>query len=169
MPIFIKSLFSLEKSQFIKQFSWRLRDSLIKAGFGSSRASSGIDINQFSKLIEHSPQICRKYLKGLVIPEPQKLQELAMKLKVSPGWLLFGDEINDMHPDNTWIHIDKHLLKTIFSEMDELSSLNISSEEKANFFLELIEDVCKIESDEIQLRKIIRLAIASVKRFHHVT
>src|SRR5580692_1281071 len=81
----------MEKVDLTKQFSYRLRDAMIAAGFNSQRSTSGVCIHKLAEITGYSVQICRKYLRGEAIPEPLKLAEIAAKLHVSPGWLLFGD------------------------------------------------------------------------------
>lgn len=85
----------MEKVNLAKQFANRLRDAMIAAGFNSQRSTSGVCIHTLSEITGYSVQICRKYLRGEAIPDPVKLREIAVKIHVSPGWLLFGDSCND--------------------------------------------------------------------------
>lgn len=85
----------MEKVNLAKQFADRLRDAMIAAGFNSQRSTSGVCIHKLSEITGYSVQICRKYLRGEAIPDPVKLREIAVKIHVSPGWLLFGDSHND--------------------------------------------------------------------------
>src|SRR3546814_19330151 len=91
----------MKKVDLTKQFAYRLRDAMIAAGFNSQRSTSGVCIHKLAEITGYSVQICRKYLRGEAIPEPVKLVEIAAKLQVSAGWLLFGDSHNDpMNSDN---------------------------------------------------------------------
>lgn len=155
-----------EKENLIKQFSYRLRDAMIQAGYSSSRSASGIDIHKLVEITGYSPQICRKYLSGHVIPEPAKLTEIAAKLNVSPGWLLFGDSHsrNDEDSENK-ITISKSLLHYIFSHVNELYEADEPAKEVPNFLLELTRDVSQIETSDEQSKKIIDLALLSAKHF----
>ncbi len=85
------SLRSMEKVDLTQQFAYRLRDAMIAAGFNSQRSTSGVSIHKLAEITGYSVQICRKYLRGEAIPEPLKLVEIAERLNVSAGWLLFGD------------------------------------------------------------------------------
>lgn len=85
----------MEKVNLAKQFADRLRDAMIAAGFNSQRSTSGVCIHKLAEITGYSVQICRKYLRGEAIPDPVKLREIAVKIHVSPGWLLFGDSHND--------------------------------------------------------------------------
>tara|TARA_Y100000588_G_scaffold229962_1_gene243698 strand:+ start:362 stop:859 length:498 start_codon:yes stop_codon:yes gene_type:complete len=158
---------TMEKVDLTKQFAYRLRDALIAAGYSSPRSISGVNIHQLAEMTGYSPQICRKYLRGQAIPEPAKLVEIAQKLKVSPGWLLFGDGHDDCFDSGKNITISKYLLHYILKQADELYNEGYFSYETTDFLLELIRDVSKINAGEEQLKKVIDLAVSSVKHFNH--
>ena len=155
----------MEKNDFTKQFAIRLRNTLIEAGFNSPRSVSGVDIDKLAEITCYSPQICRKYLRGEAIPEPVKLIELATKLHVSPGWLLFGDGQSTIHLSNQHLTISKNLLHYIFTEARELYSAIGSGDEVADFLQELASDVSQINATEAQSKKIIDLALSSARHF----
>ncbi len=110
-------------------------------------------------------QICRKYLRGEAIPEPIKLVEIAEKLQVAPGWLLFGDSHNDLCITQNKISISKTLLHYIFTKAANLYNDTPMESEVPNFLMDLINDISQINADEEQSKKIIDLALASVKHF----
>ena len=109
----------MEKVNLVDQFAKRLRLALINAEYGSSKSSSGVNISKFAQMTGYSAQICRKYLRGEAIPEPSKLAEIAQKLKVSPGWLLFGDSHTNNANEENKITINK-IYYTIFLLMQTL-------------------------------------------------
>lgn len=156
----------MEKIDLIKQFAARLHDAMINKGYHSTRSTSGVDIHKLVEITGNSPQICRKYLSGHVIPEPSKLAELAEKLDVSPGWLLFGDcHSNGENVDNK-ITISKDILHYIFTQANQLYTTQPSpNDEIPDFLLDLTRDICQIETDEAQSKKIIDLALSSAKHF----
>src|SRR5215207_3682155 len=100
----------MEKVNLTKQFAYRLRDAMLAAGFNSQRSTSGVCIHKLAEITGYSVQICRKYLRGEAIPEPVKLIEIAKKLQVSPGWLLFGDAYNDSCISQEMLTIRRNLL-----------------------------------------------------------
>lgn len=155
----------MEKVDLIKQFSYRLRDAMIAAGFASSRSTSGVDIHKLVEMTGYSSQICRKYLSGQVIPDPVKLKEIAAKLNVSPGWLLFGDSHSNTESVDNKITINKTLLHHIFSHVNQLYHAEESSPEVPNFLMELAQDISQIETSDEQSKKIIDLALLSAKHF----
>jgi hypothetical protein len=155
----------MEKTDLAKQFSARLHEAMITAGYKSQRSISGVDIHKLVEITGHSPQICRRYLRGEAIPEPVKLVELSSKLNVSPGWLLFGDHHDAAHKENKKITISKNLLHYIFAHARELYNAEQSSDECSDFLLDLARDVSQINTDEEQSKKIIDLALASVRHF----
>lgn len=156
----------MDKIDLIKQFATRLRDAMIAKGYHSSRSTSGVDIHKLVEMTGNSPQICRKYLAGQVIPEPTKLAELAAQLDVSPGWLLFGD----CHSQGSGIAenkitISKNVLHYIFAHANQLYATETDEHEIPDFLLGLTHDVCQIETNDEQSKKIIDLALSSAKHF----
>jgi transcriptional regulator with XRE-family HTH domain len=159
----------MEKNKLINQFAERLRVSLIDGDYGSNRSAYGVNVNKFARMVGYSPQICRRYLRGEAIPEPNKLAEIAKELKVSPGWLLFGDCHTSNSDDENKITINKDLLHYIFTHANNLySSENTQREMLPKFLLELINNVSQIKADHEQSKKIIDLALFSVKTFKPV-
>ncbi|PWY54713.1 transcriptional regulator [Legionella qingyii] len=157
----------MEKINLAKQFADRLRDAMIAAGFNSQRSTSGVCIHKLSEITGYSLQICRKYLRGEAIPDPVKLIEIAAKLHVSPGWLLFGGSHNDQGIAQEKVCISKNLLHYIFTKASCLYNEMLPEQEIPNFLIELINDVSLINADEEQSKKIIDLALASLKHFSH--
>lgn len=155
----------MEKIDFTKQFAARLRETLIAAGHHSERSTSGVNIHKLAEITGYSPQICRKYLRGQALPEPAKLAEVAAKLNVSPGWLLFGDQPYDSQNKKTTI--STNLLHYIFIHAKELYNPERPSDEIADFLLDLTNDISQINANEEQSKKIIDLALSSAKHFSH--
>ncbi|WP_298622360.1 helix-turn-helix domain-containing protein [uncultured Legionella sp.] len=157
----------MEKVNLTKQFAYRLRDAMIAAGFNSQRSASGVSIHKLAEITGYSVQICRKYLRGEAIPEPIKLVDIAAKLHVSPGWLLFGDAHNDPSISSDKLTISRNLLHYIFTSAACLYNGDLVEHEVPAFLMELINDVSLINANEEQSKKIIDLALASVKHFSH--
>jgi len=155
----------MEKVNVTKQFSYRLHDAMIAAGFNSKRSTSGVCIHKLAEITGYSLQICRKYLRGEAIPEPTKLMEIAATLQVTPGWLLFGDADSVAHLSTNKLTISKELLHYIFSRASCLYNGNLSEQEIPDFLIELITDLSLIDANEDQSKKIIDLALSSVKHF----
>ncbi|MFA5960026.1 MAG: helix-turn-helix transcriptional regulator [Tatlockia sp.] len=157
----------MEKVNLTKQFACRLHDAMIAAGYNSQRSTSGVCIHKLAEITGYSVQICRKYLRGEAIPEPVKLVEIANTLKVSPGWLLFGDSHNAGILSQEQIAINKNLLRYILSSATELYNSDRSGKEVSGFLFELINDISQINASEEQSKKIIDLALSSAKHFSH--
>ncbi|PJD95326.1 MAG: transcriptional regulator [Legionella sp.] len=156
----------MEKVDLTKQFSYRLRDAMIHAGFNSQRSATGVCIDKLVEITGYSMQICRKYLRGQAIPEPVKLIEIAKQLNVSPGWLLFGDAHNDTNKEQDAVVINKNLLHYIFTKASSLYTTLHMEHEVPSFLMELIRDISLINANEEQSKKIIDLAISSIKHFN---
>lgn len=160
----------MKKNNLVEQFADRLRLSLINADYGSTRSATGVNILKFANMIGYSSQICRKYLRGQAIPEPVKLLEIAEKLNVSPGWLLFGDSHTKNTKEENKITINKDLLHYIFSHANILySNQHTKKETLPAFLLELTHNVSQIKADNEESKKIIDLALYSVHHFYLVT
>lgn len=156
----------MEKNKLIHQFAERLRTSLINSEYGSNRSAHGVNINKFATMTGYSPQICRRYLRGEAIPEPNKLAEIAKELKVSPGWLLFGDCHASSVDDENKITINKDLLHYIFTHVNNLyAKENLQKDMLPKFLLELANNVSQINASQEQSKKIIDLALFSLKTF----
>jgi hypothetical protein len=156
----------MEKTELNQQFAKRLWEAMIAAGHHSERSSYGVNIESLVSISGNSPQICRKYLRGKAIPEPVTLNEIATKLKVSPGWLLFGDHQQEPKQQIKNITISRNLLHYIFSHAADLYNAEASGEEVPDFLLDLVNDMSQIHAEEEQSKKIIDLALSSAKHFH---
>lgn len=156
----------MEKVDLTRQFACRLKDAMLAAGLNSGRSTSGVCIHKLVEITGYSTQICRKYLRGEAIPEPVKLVEIARYLKVSPGWLLFGDEHNDSPFSQEILTINKKLLRYIFTRLRSLYNSDADEQEIAEFLMAMINDISQINASEEQSKKIIDLAFSSV---HHFT
>jgi transcriptional regulator with XRE-family HTH domain len=166
-PIISNVYFQMEKNNLLNQFANRLRLALIDANYKSNRTPSGVDILKFAKMAGYSSQICRKYLRGQAIPEPSKLAEIALKLNVSPGWLLFGDCHAKTEIEENKITISKDLLHYIFTHANTLyTDEHAKKDILPTFLLELTNNVSKIKVDDEESKKIIDLALFSVKHFN---
>ncbi|OGV34552.1 MAG: transcriptional regulator [Legionellales bacterium RIFCSPHIGHO2_12_FULL_35_11] len=157
----------MKKNNLIEEFASRLKISLINANYDSNRSPSGVNISKFSQMVGYSAQICRKYLRGQAIPEPNKLAEIARKLNVSPGWLLFGDCHTKQQDAENKITINKNLLHYIFTHANNLYTNPIQNQESLpTFLMELTYNVSQIEANYEQSKKIVDLALYSVKHFN---
>lgn len=153
------------RSDLNQQFAVRLRDALLAKGYHSARSPSGIHIQRFADLTGHSLQICRKYLRGQAIPESPKLLEIATHLDVSPGWLLFGDCHGHHHAETNKITINKDLLHYIYTHVSALQQPQPSQAEFCSqFFMTLIQDISQISDDLEQSKKIIDLAVSTLRK-----
>lgn len=146
------------------QFAFRLRDAMLAAGFNSQRSASGVCIHTLAEITGYSVQICRRYLRGEAIPEPAKLLEIASRLQVSPGWLLFGDQQKPLRAPQD-ITLSKKLLHYVFKKAQSLYTDSRHRDQLADFLTDLTADVSHIHADDTELMKIIDLAMHSVIRF----
>ena len=150
LPFWAHFITMILKSAILTGFAQRLKDAMLAHGHRSTHSKSGVCIQALTVLTGHSRQICRKYVAGEVIPEPQVLLKLAMDLNISAGWLLFGELPKKAFSPTEEILIRRSLLETILSQQVAQPA----------FLLRVIEEVSQMPGDEAQLKKVIDLALA---------
>lgn len=155
----------MNKSQLAEQFSKRLRDAMLTAGYHAARSSSGVDIHALVDITGYSSQICRKYLRGEAIPEPNKLVDIAHALGTSAGWLLFGEKQMPLTPPENYLLLNKTLLHYLLTHAEPIYQTKPNDPEVPDFLTALAEDISQISANEEQSKRIIDLALSSVGRF----
>lgn len=158
----------MNKIQFAEQFSKRLHDAMHAAGHHAARSSSGVDIHALVKITGYSSQICRKYLRGEAIPEPNKLQEIAQALDTTAGWLLFGEAQTPFTPPENHVMLNKTLLHYLLTQAAPLYQTEPDNPEVPAFLTSLADNISQIAADETQSKHIIDLALSSASRFQHI-
>ena len=158
----------MNKIQLAEQFSKRLHDAMLTAGHHATRSSSGVDIHALVEITGYSSQICRKYLRGEAIPEPNKLLEIAQALDTSAGWLLFGEKKTPLTPPENYLLLNKTLLHYLLTQAAPIYQTEPDNPEVPAFLTALAEDLSQISADEAQSKRIIDLALSSATRFQHV-
>ena len=145
-------------------FSKRLIETMKSKGYTASRSPSGICMKTLAQFVNASEQICRRYIRGDVLPDYEKILRLSEHLNTSPGWLLFGD--NDHLKTQIPPAIDDSLLHYILKKSYPLYREEIgSTDDYADFVLELVRDVRDIETSKENSEKIIDLAVSSISSY----
>lgn len=148
-----------------KDFSKRLIEAMKCKEHVASRSPSGICIQTLSLFAGASEQICRRYIRGDALPDYEKIKNIAYKLNVSPGWLLFGEEGNP-HSSQETKQIDEDLLHFILRKSHHLYQQEKgNTDDYADFVVGLIRDVREIDTSKENLQKIINLAISSISSY----
>lgn len=155
----------MEKKNLTEDFASRLKNAMLAANFDSKRSTSGVCIHKLAEMTGYSVQICRRYLRGEAVPELSKLIGIAETLGVTPGWLLFGDDPINHQNKTADIRISKELLHYLFTQASTLYHDRTDGKEIADFLLELLNDISEINASDEQSKKIIDLAMASIKHF----
>ncbi len=145
-------------------FAKRLKSAMIKAGMNSHKSTSGIDIIKLSEQIGHSVQICRKYLKGEAIPDHAKIVLIAKVLNVSPGWLLFGEEVCSTNIND--IIINKEIFEYILNKSVILHKCNWNLAKINNFITRVVIDLHPINASLEQQRQIIDMIFSTKDVFN---
>lgn len=158
----------INKSKYLL-FSSRLIDAMKNAGHGTTRSPNGICIKTLADITNASEQICRRYIRGEALPDYDKILRISSQLRVSPGWLLFGenndDGCNSLKTSNS-IFIERDLLEHIILKALELLMLMKDKKELAPFIMDIIDDVTQIDASKEDLLKIIEISVNSAIRFN---
>ena len=154
--------------QEYKDFSTRLVSAMKSSGYTATRSPSGICITTLSKIAGASEQICRRYIRGDALPDYKKIAAIATALNVSSGWLLFGEgEPNKAAHKSKSMYDD--LLHYLLSKSYPLyRNKTGSTDEFANFVIELFLDVREIDTSKERLHKIIDLAVSSIASYQGI-
>ena len=142
-----------------KSFAKRLIDAMKLSGHSASRSPSGICMKTLAEATGASEQICRRYIRGDALPDYDKMINLAAFLKVSPGWLVFGEgEPNQSLGVQQSSLIDDDLLHYILSKSQQLFQKD-KPEDYAGFVVGLVQELREIDTSKANLEKIINLAV----------
>ena len=148
-----------------KKFSNRLIDAMKANGYAASRSPNGICMKTLSEFANASEQICRRYIRGDALPDYEKIINIASFLKVSPSWLLFGEQ-KEYSVVNQANQINDNLMHYILDKSYDLYQDNaVKTADYADFVMELIRDVREIDTSKENLEKIINLALGSISSY----
>ena len=144
-------------------FGARLKFTMINKGFNSSRSPYGVDVTHLSKITQHSPQICRKYLKNTALPSKDTIMRLSEALDVSPGWLLFG-QVTSRHKD--LVSLSPALLRSVIEEGLAVQAHFKSNHDFADFLMHLVEKIQRFDLPEVDIRQIIHCMTSAIVQMH---
>ncbi len=146
-------------------FSTRLIEVMKTRGHAASRSPSGICMQTLATFANASEQICRRYIRGIALPDYEKIKNIAHHLQVSPGWLLFGEDETSPTTDQTK-QVDEDVLHYILKKSHHLYHKEMNNtDDYADFVLGLIRDIREIDTSKENLQKIINLAIRSISSY----
>lgn len=153
----------MDRSKFVQHFSRRLIQLMTEEGFDSTRAKNGVDISKLAKISGCSYQMARKYTLGEALPELHVIAKIAIWLRTSPSWLLFGENETQIsrHTSGAIIEIEPDLLKYILNKSHVLFKLSNNSDDIVNFIVDTIYDATHLNSDNKTIHKIIDMMISS--------
>lgn len=161
----------MERKKVALEFSRRLNSILKERGFVSKNALSGVTVRKLSDSICCSHQMVRKYTLGEALPDYFTVLKMAEFLKVSPGWLLFGDNASQTNvlDNKELLYIDPEILKYILLSSIPLLEKIKEKNDVMLFILEIVNDAAHLKANQAVIKKMIDLAISSVDRFHSVS
>ena len=141
-------------------FGARLKLAMINNGFNSHRSPYGVDISRLARITQHSPQICRKYLKNTALPSKETVLRLSEALNVSPGWLLFGDS-SSQHKN--FVSLSPALLRCAIEEGLAVQNHFKSNHDFADFLMHIVETIQKFDLPDLEIRQIIRCMTSAIE------
>lgn len=157
----------MNRQLLLKNFSRRLVSLLQESGRSSTRARIGVKVSELARVSGCSHQMARRYALGDALPEIDVLFKIAKWLKVSPGWLLFGQENQEqsISQETDLIHIEPELLHYILLKSAPLFLIIPDSEKLVSFILDIIRDVTLLEVDKKARLKVIDLSLSMATKF----
>lgn len=158
----------MERAHFVTNFSRRLTSVMQEAGLGSSNSRAGVRINKLAEMSGCSLQMARRYALGEALPDIDATYKIASWLKVSPGWLLFGEETQNPNiiGEKDLICIPPELLEYVLLKSSKLFSIATDVGELVSFIMDIIKDSVHIEADRKAILKVIDISITSALRFN---
>ncbi|HAU0967574.1 TPA: hypothetical protein JBH79_10455 [Legionella pneumophila] len=160
----------MEREHFVRGFARRLTALMQQANLGSSKSKAGVRISKLAEVSGCSHQMARRYALGEALPDVDATYKIAKWLKVSPGWLLYGEE-GDI-PNNightNLIQIEPDLLEHILSKCAPLFDITKNKQELISYIMDIIHDATHIEAEHKEILKVIDMSINSITRFHGI-
>ncbi len=150
----------MQNKDYKKEFSLRLRECMIKQGYGSHTAVSGVSPAALSKATGCFNEMALRYLDGRSIPNPNILLKIAEWLKIDPGYLLFG-ELNNNYSDQYKMTIDKELLEYGLKKITPILQKTKNAASLLDFFMSILTDLSLMQIDMDQLKQVFDLALKS--------
>jgi transcriptional regulator with XRE-family HTH domain len=152
------------ENQTIKEaFSARLIAGLKEKGLASNRSHTGVSHIELSKIIGKPIQVVPFIVSGERIPDAETIVAIAKWLKVSPGWLLFGESSEHIVDS---IVIEESLLEEILDKALALDHAILSTEKFSKFVRDIIIDTATLDANLDIKRKMIERAFKSVGLFN---
>lgn len=158
----------MERDHFVHGFARRMTALMQQADLVSSKSKAGVKVSKLAEIAGCSHQMARRYVLGEALPDVNVTYKIAKWLKVSPGWLLFGDETeipNNLDQKNL-IQIEPDLLEYILTKSASLFTITKDTHELISFIMDIINDATHIKADKSEIIKIIDLSINSAIRFN---
>lgn len=141
-----------------------------QANLISSVSKAGVKISALAKICGCSHQMARRYVLGEALPEIDVTYKIAKWLRVSPGWLLFGEDTevpNNINQKNL-IQIEPDLFEYILTKSTVLFELTKDTKELVHFIMDSVNDATHIKADKEELMKIIDISVNSAMRFNGI-
>lgn len=160
----------MEREHFVRGFARRLTALMQKENLGSTKSKAGVKISKLAEVSGCSQQMARRYALGEALPDVDATYKIAKWLKVSPGWLLYGEEgevPNNIGKTNL-IQIEPDLLEYILSKCAPLFDITKNRQELISYIMDIIHDATHIEAEHKEILKVIDMSINSITRFHGI-
>ncbi|MCX7118211.1 MAG: hypothetical protein NTW94_10005 [Legionellales bacterium] len=160
----------MERDHFVHGFARRITFLMQQQNLGSTKSKAGVKVSMLAEIAGCSHQMARRYVLGQALPDIDITYKIAKWLKVSPGWLLFGEETeipNNIDQKNL-IQIEPDLLNYILTKSAFLFNVTSDIKELIHFIMDIINDATHIEAEKKEIIKVIDISINSAVRFNGI-
>jgi len=147
-------------------FGERLTKTLVNIGYGSATSKIGVQATPLAKHLGMSVQMVRKYITGDSIPDPSIVMLIADFAKVSPCWLLFGDDCDKSNYKVQHSPLDRKLWEAILSKIHPHLASPDLPQEKLNdylcFAMDIYENIYHLDISFEDRMNMLELMIKSI-------
>lgn len=152
----------MKNKSFNLQFSERLRELMVKRGYASRSASSGVSPAALCKTLGCFSETALRHLNGKSVPSPENILKISEWLQVEPGFLLFGEQGSQCSAeDKNKIKLDKDLFNYALKKITPIIKDSKSHEQVVEFFISILSDLSHMQIEVAQLKQVFDVAIKS--------
>ncbi len=138
------------------------------ANLTSTNSKAGVKVSKLAEIAGCSHQMARRYVLGEALPDVVLIYKIAKWLKVSPGWLLYGEETKIPNNDEqkNLIQNEPDLFEYILTKSTALFHITKDTKELVQFLIDIINDATHLEAEKKEIFKIVDISINSALRFN---
>ena|SRR3990167_8117324 len=139
-----------------------------QAGLDSSVSKAGVKTKKLAEISGCSEQMARRYVLGEALPNIDIIYKIAIWLKLSPGWLIFGEHSVPYaaeHDTNNCVSINVEVLQYLLTQSYKLVVITKDFNKITAFIMDTINNITRIKTDQTTIMQIIDTYIQSAIKF----